>query len=142
MAPLMLVRVPVPNCMVSASPVTSSATRDRGGQRSKSSAPATQITEASTVILNLTLENNKPDFSVTVRGAPAIQIQEAKTVLLVNDGDTAGVGGVYSTSESTGATTTPFFAKIPILGYLFQERSRTQENQELMLFITPHITKG
>ncbi len=101
-----------------------------------------QITEAGTVILSLKLENNKPDFSVTVRGAPAIAVQEASTVLLVNDGDTAVVGGVYSTSETTGMTNTPFFAKIPLLGYLFQERNRTQENQELMLFITPHITKS
>jgi type IV pilus secretin PilQ/predicted competence protein len=101
-----------------------------------------QITEANTVILNLTLENNAADFTKTVGGAPSIQVQEAKTVLLVNDGDTAVVGGVYKSQEDSQSNTTPFLSRLPILGFLFRERSLQQSNQELLLFITPHIVKG
>ena len=101
-----------------------------------------QITEANTVILTLALENNAPDFTRTVGGAPSIQVQEAKTVLLVNDGDTAVVGGVYKSQEDSSQNNTPFLSKIPLLGFLFRERSLSQTNQELLLFITPHIVKG
>ena len=101
-----------------------------------------QITEANTVILTLALENNAPDFTRTVGGAPSIQVQEAKTVLLVNDGDTAVVGGVYKSQEDTSNNSTPFLSKLPLFGFLFRERSVSQQNQELLLFITPHIVKG
>jgi type IV pilus assembly protein PilQ len=101
-----------------------------------------QITEAGTVILNVTLENNAADFSRTVRGAPSIQVQEAKTVVLVNDGETAVVGGVYKSQQANGRNDTPLLSKIPLLGYLFKSRSWSSENQELLLFITPHIVKG
>jgi type IV pilus assembly protein PilQ len=101
-----------------------------------------QITEANTVILNLILENNSADFSRMVQGAPSIQIQEAKTVVLVNDGETAVVGGVYKSQEDSTTSRTPFLGKIPLLGFLFQEKVATQENQELLLFITPHISKS
>jgi len=101
-----------------------------------------QITEAGTVILNVTLENNAADFSRTVRGAPSIQVQEAKTVVLVNDGETAVVGGVYKSQEDRGRNDTPLLSKIPLLGYLFRSRTWRSENQELLLFITPHIVKG
>jgi type IV pilus secretin PilQ/predicted competence protein len=101
-----------------------------------------QITEANTVILTLQLENNAADFSRQVRGAPSIQIQEASTVVLVSDGETAVVGGVYKSQEDMTVNRTPFFSRIPLLGYLFQSRAASQENQELLLFITPHIVKG
>jgi type IV pilus secretin PilQ/predicted competence protein len=101
-----------------------------------------QITEANTVILSLALENNAPDFTRTVGGAPSIQVQEAKTVLLVNDGDTAVVGGVYKSQEDTQSSATPFLSRLPLFGFLFRERSVQQSNQELLLFITPHIVKG
>jgi len=94
------------------------------------------------VILTLALENNAPDFTRTVGGAPSIQVQEAKTVLLVNDGDTAVVGGVYKSQEDTSNNSTPFLSKLPLFGFLFRERSVSQQNQELLLFITPHIVKG
>jgi type IV pilus secretin PilQ/predicted competence protein len=98
-----------------------------------------QITEAGTVILNLQLQNNSPDFGNQVNGFPSIQIQEASTVLLVHDGQTAVVGGVYKTTESTTRDSTPGLSRIPLLGYLFRRKSQSRDNQELLLFITPHI---
>jgi type IV pilus assembly protein PilQ len=101
-----------------------------------------QITDAGTVILNLEVENNAADFSNLVNGIPPINTQSAKTIVLVKDGSTAVVGGIYQSNEQTNQSRTPFLSKIPLLGYLFRNRFVTSTNNELLLFITPRITKG
>jgi type IV pilus assembly protein PilQ len=101
-----------------------------------------QITDAGTVILDLELENNTPDFGNSVNGIPPINTQQAKTIVLVRDGQTAVVGGIYKSQENTNTDRTPFLANIPLLGYLFRNRFVTNTNDELLLFITPRIVKG
>jgi type IV pilus secretin PilQ/predicted competence protein len=105
-----------------------------------------QITEANTVILNLEVENNEADFARVVgSGAaaiPPIKTQSAKTMLLVANGATAVIGGIYKSSESWSRDSTPFLGDIPILGYLFRNRKFNQANDELLLFITPKIIRG
>ena len=101
-----------------------------------------QITDAGTVILDLSVENNSADFANLVNGVPPINTQAAKTIVLVKDGATAVVGGIYQSNEQTSQQSTPFLGKIPILGYLFRNRFMTSTNNELLLFITPRIVKG
>ena len=101
-----------------------------------------QITDAGTVILTLEIENNQADFANLVGGIPPINTQSAKTIVLVKDGATAVVGGIYVSNEQTSQQSTPFLGKIPILGYLFRNRFLTSTNNELLLFITPRIVKG
>lgn len=101
-----------------------------------------QITDAGTVILTLEVENNAPDYGNRVNGIPPINTQSAKTQVLVKDGQTAVVGGIYQSSESVNEDKTPFFSKIPILGYLFQRKGTSTGNNELLLFITPRIVKS
>jgi type IV pilus assembly protein PilQ len=101
-----------------------------------------QITEAGTVILGLEVENNSPDFANRVNGIPPINTQSAKTQVLVRDGATAVIGGIYQSNEQTVQERTPFLGSLPILGYLFRNRSVTSTNNELLLFITPRIIKG
>jgi type IV pilus assembly protein PilQ len=101
-----------------------------------------QITEAGTVILTLEVENNSADFANLVNGIPPINTQSAKTQVLVRDGATAVVGGIYQSNEQTSQQRTPFLGQIPILGYLFRNRFVTSTNNELLLFITPRIIKG
>jgi type IV pilus secretin PilQ/predicted competence protein len=101
-----------------------------------------QITDAGTVILNLEVENNSADFANLVNGIPPINTQSAKTIVLVKDGQTAVVGGIYQSSESTTNNQTPFLNKIPILGYLFKSKTVDTRNNELLLFITPRIVKS
>jgi type IV pilus secretin PilQ/predicted competence protein len=101
-----------------------------------------QITEAGTVILNLEVENNSADFANTVNGIPPINTQAAKTILLVKDGQTAVVGGIYQSSETTSQDRTPFLGQIPVLGYLFRNKGVQSTNNELLLFITPRIVKS
>jgi type IV pilus assembly protein PilQ len=105
-----------------------------------------QITDAGTVILNLEVQNDSPDFSRTVgtgaAAVPPINTQSAKTIVLVKDGATAVIGGIYQSTEQTARQNTPFLANIPVLGYLFRNNSIRNENTELLLFITPRIVKS
>jgi type IV pilus assembly protein PilQ len=101
-----------------------------------------QITDAGTVILNLEVENNSADFANRVNGIPPINTQSAKTIVLVKDGQTAVVGGIYQSTETTTQNQTPFLSKIPVLGYLFKSKAVDSRNNELLLFITPRIVKS
>jgi type IV pilus assembly protein PilQ len=101
-----------------------------------------QITDAGTVILNLEVENNSPDYANRVNGIPPINTQSAKTIVLVKDGQTAVVGGIYQSTETTTQNQTPFLSKIPVLGYLFKSKAVDTRNNELLLFITPRIVKS
>jgi type IV pilus secretin PilQ/predicted competence protein len=101
-----------------------------------------QITEAGTVILELEVENNSPDYANRVNGIPPINTQSAKTIVLVKDGATAVVGGIYQSSETSTNNQTPFLSKIPVLGYLFKSKAVDSRNNELLLFITPRIVKS
>ena len=101
-----------------------------------------QITDAGTVILQLEVENNSPDYANRVNGIPPINTQSAKTIVLVKDGQTAVVGGIYQATETTTQNQTPFFSKIPVLGYLFKQKAVDTRNNELLLFITPRIVKS
>lgn len=100
-----------------------------------------QITEANTVILNIDVQNNTADFANLVNGIPPINTQSAKTNVLVRDGATTVIGGIYQSNEQTSQQSTPFLSKLPILGYLFRNRFVTSNNNELLLFITPRIIK-
>jgi type IV pilus assembly protein PilQ len=101
-----------------------------------------QITDAGTVILSLEVENNSPDYGNRVNGIPPINTQSAKTQVLVKDGQTAVVGGIYQSQESVNEDRTPFLSQVPVLGYLFKRKGTSTQNNELLLFITPRIVKS
>jgi type IV pilus assembly protein PilQ len=101
-----------------------------------------QITEAGTVILTVEIENNSADFANLVNGIPPINTQSAKTMVLVRDGATAVIGGIYQSNEQTSQGRTPFLANLPFVGNLFRNRFITNTNNELLLFITPRIIRG
>ena len=97
------------------------------------------ITSDSKVFLSVELSNNRADFSQLVQGQPAIQIKEVSTEMLVGDGDTTVMGGVFTTEQSTSQDRVPGFAKIPLLGYLFKNSVEATTRNELLVFITPHV---
>jgi type IV pilus assembly protein PilQ len=101
-----------------------------------------QISEAGTVILGLEVENNSADFANLVNGVPPINTQSAKTNVLVRDGSTAVIGGIYQSQEQQANQQTPFLSKLPVLGYLFRNKFVTSQNNELLLFVTPRIIKS
>jgi type IV pilus assembly protein PilQ len=101
-----------------------------------------QITNEGTIIMDIKLEKAQADFTRTVNGTPTIVRKALDTQVLVRDGGTAVLGGVYITNNSTGTTGVPFLSKIPLLGFLFRNKTKQQSNAELLIFITPHVLRG
>ncbi len=97
------------------------------------------ITSDNRIFMNISVENNRPDFSSTVQGQPAIQIKEAQTQLLVDDGDTTVIGGVFATEDSGAINRIPLLGEIPVLGRLFRNQSRSTSRNEMLVFVTPRI---
>jgi len=99
-----------------------------------------QITDAGTVVLRITAENNSVNRSLTNSlGTPGIDTQRMQTEVLVPDGGTTVVGGVLLDSEGETQTRTPGISGIPVLGNLFKRKATTRNTNELLFFITPRI---
>ena len=101
-----------------------------------------QITASNTVILRVFLENASPDFSRAVNGIPPIDTQRAVTTVLVADGETTVIGGIYLSREQATSDRVPALHRIPLLGWLFKRDQNLDLSQELLIFITPRITRG
>jgi type IV pilus assembly protein PilQ len=100
-----------------------------------------QITAANTVIMQIALENATPDFGRSINGIPPINTQRAITSVLVLDGQTTVIGGIYTSSQTNTRDTTPGLGRIPLLGWLFRRDTINDENTELLIFITPKIVR-
>jgi type IV pilus assembly protein PilQ len=98
-----------------------------------------QITAANTVIMRISLENAAPDFSKAINNIPPIDTQRAITQVLVNNGDTTVIGGIYISNEQTNKDRTPGLYRLPLLGWLFKRDGITDDSRELLIFITPRI---
>ncbi len=96
-----------------------------------------QITPDDRVVMDLTV--NKDSVGGIYAGVPSINTRSITTQVLVNNGDTVVLGGVYEQSASEGETKVPFLGDIPILGALFRTKSRKESKQELLIFVTPKI---
>ena len=98
------------------------------------------VTADGSVSLQVKVNRDEPDFNQTsARGDPTILKREAETTLLVMDGHTAVIGGIYTRSTGRNLDQVPFFGDIPILGLFFQRRRASDQRGELVIFITPHI---
>jgi type IV pilus assembly protein PilQ len=98
------------------------------------------VTSDGSVSMHVKLNRDEPDFTQTSpRGDPTILKREAETDLLVMDGHTAVIGGIYTRNTGRNLDQVPFFGDIPILGVLFQRRRAADARGELLIFITPHI---
>jgi len=100
-----------------------------------------QITNEGTIIMDIKLEKAEADFSRTVNGTPTILRKALETQMLVRDGGTAVLGGVYITNHNTGRAGVPFLSKIPLLGFLFRRDTKGESNSELLIFITPRVLR-
>jgi len=98
------------------------------------------VTNEGSIVMVVSVTRNEPDFSHTSQfGNPAILKRQAKTEILVRDGDTAVIGGIYSRNTAVSYQKLPWIADVPILGWLFKNRSESDNRSELLVFITPRI---
>ncbi|TAN70287.1 MAG: type IV pilus secretin family protein [Methylobacter sp.] len=101
-----------------------------------------QITPSGSVIMNLLVKkDNANNTSNPVSGNPGIDTRSVRTSVLVEDGETVVLGGVYEGAESIGKNKIPFFADLPGIGFLFTNSTVQKAKKELLIFVTPKIMK-
>jgi len=92
--------------------------------------------------ISMTVRLTKNDISgFSSDGAPTLAINEAETELLVNNNDTVVIGGVVKTIQSQDNDGIPFLAGVPGLGYLFGSKSKSDDRNELLIFLTPSVVQ-
>lgn len=98
------------------------------------------VTADGSVSMHVKINRDEPDFNQTsARGDPTILKREAETDLLVMDGHTAVIGGIFTRNSGRNLDQVPFFGDIPLLGLLFQRRRASDSRSELVIFLTPRI---
>jgi type IV pilus assembly protein PilQ len=98
------------------------------------------VTADGSVSMHVKINRDEPDFNQTsARGDPTILRRQAETDLLVQDGNTVVIGGIYTRNTGKNVTQVPFFGSIPIIGVLFQHRKASDTRGELVIFLTPRI---
>lgn len=102
-----------------------------------------QITAEDTVIMEVTVQKSEPLEGINVSGgqnAP-LSTRRATTKLMVSDGGTAVIGGIYQATENDQNNRIPFLGDLPVVGNLFRNRITSQRHDELLIFITPRIVR-
>jgi len=103
-----------------------------------------QITPDDRVILDLTVAKDSVGqlvSSATGGFVPSIDTREIVTQVLVNDGQTVVLGGILETERRDAENKVPLLGDIPLLGYLFKQTSKTDNKDELLIFVTPKILR-
>ncbi len=102
-----------------------------------------QVTAEGTVLMDIDISKREPLSAFLVPGATnaPISTKDAKTRLVVRDGGTAVIGGIYKVTNQEAQDRIPVLANIPILGNLFKNKSVSDTNDELLIFITPRVIK-
>ena len=97
-----------------------------------------QITPDDKIIMDLEVRKDSLGAAAS-NGAPTINTQNVLTQVLVSNGETAVLGGIYEQVERNDVDKVPFFGDIPIIGNVFKRRTKQDDKTELLIFITPKI---
>lgn len=100
-----------------------------------------QITGDDNITLTVDVQQSQPNYDRKVENIPEVQDQKASTSILLKDGETVVIGGLYRVIEGESVTGIPFLSDIPLIGWLFKSKSKEKRNEELMIFLTPRIIK-
>jgi type IV pilus assembly protein PilQ len=103
-----------------------------------------QITSEGTVIMDIKVQKREPAPGINIASGNNIPLstRDAKTKLMVRDGGTAVIGGIFKLNSNDSQSMIPGLWKIPLLGNLFRNRNETESTEELMIFITPRIMRS
>ena len=98
-----------------------------------------QITPDDRIIMEL--EVKQDTVGAVFNGVPSINTNNVQTQVLVDNGETIVLGGIFTTQVTESVTKTPFFGDLPYVGRLFRRSTKTDDKQELLIFITPRLLK-
>jgi type IV pilus assembly protein PilQ len=96
-----------------------------------------QITPEGAIIMDLDVSKDSRGEPTTA--GPAINKKNVKTQVLVENGGTVVIGGIFELSEVTGESRVPWLGDLPGVGYLFKNKTRNQTKKELLVFVTPRM---
>jgi type IV pilus assembly protein PilQ len=98
------------------------------------------VTQEGSIQMKINATNNQPNPQLTgSNGQPSISRREARTEVLVRDGETTVIGGIYTRRNAEAWNEVPVLSKIPVLGWLFKKKAVSDDRTELLVFITPRI---
>lgn len=99
-----------------------------------------QITPSGSINMDLVITRDEPT-NQEVGNRPIIDINAVKTNVLVNDGETVVLGGIFRSETGNDLNKVPFFADLPAIGFLFKKTINSEDKRELLVFVTPKIVK-
>ena len=99
------------------------------------------VTPDGFINMKINATKNEADFANAVNGVPSITTREATTEMLVKDSDTVVIGGLYRRTISEAHDGVPGLSRVPVLGWMFQKNQTQDDNDELLIFITPRIIR-
>jgi type IV pilus assembly protein PilQ len=101
------------------------------------------VTAEGTVLMDINIQKREPQVGLAPVGAQnaPIATKEARTRVIVRDGGTTVIGGIFQINDQDQNNMIPGLWKIPILGNLFRNKTRTEKHDELLIFITPRILR-
>ncbi|MFV8824911.1 type IV pilus secretin PilQ [Thauera sp. WH-2] len=98
-----------------------------------------QITPDGRLQLSIEVNKDRPLYEQALLGVPPIETKNVKSEVLIENGGTVVIGGIYEEEEGTGVDKVPLLGDVPVLGHLFKTQSRISNRKELLVFITPRI---
>ena len=99
------------------------------------------ITPDDRIIMDLLVTKDNADFTRAVLGVPPLEKREVQTRVLVDNGETVVLGGVFERKRSKSEEKIPFFGDLPVVGWAFKQQLKEDKKKELLIFITPKIIK-
>ena len=99
------------------------------------------ITPDDRVRMDLIINKDNPDYTRSILGVPPIDTRKIETTVLVDNGETVVLGGVFERNKTKATEKVPFFGDIPYAGVLFRRNEQVDDNNELLIFVTPKILK-
>jgi type IV pilus assembly protein PilQ len=97
------------------------------------------ITPEGKISMEIKATNDYPDYTRSIQGNPPIIKNEVDSTVVVHDGDTIVIGGIYKSNDIKGVGGVPGVYKIPVLGWLFKAEEEQRTKREILIFITPKV---
>ena len=101
-----------------------------------------QITPSGSILMTLNITKDEPNYALQkINQPPPLTKREVETTVLVMDGETVVLGGIFESTKTNANSSVPFLGDLPMIGVLFKRTANTDDKKELLIFITPKIIK-
>jgi len=99
------------------------------------------ISPDGSIVMDIKISKNAPGETIPGAAGPSILKKEATTKILIQNGETAVIGGIYEKEDTESVSGIPYLMDIPFMGWLFKRTEKRENTSELLVFITPTVMK-